>query len=491
VVPEEPRFSWRSDTNGRGVRQTAYRVVVARTQTAVENLRGECWDSGRVQSAQSQDVAYDGVPLADDETYYWTVRIWNEEGGPSSWAAPTEFSTALATSADWEGEWIAHQPGVGDANGFRTPWRPAEADPTEWVQVDLGEEQTISSITLSPTEPFDGPIVDFGQNLTGWVRIDVSDLADGDRVELTHAEALTEDGNLSRIDLRSADARDAFVASGDEDAYEPRFTYHGFRYAQVDGYPRELTMDDLVARVVHTDASRTGTFECANEELTQVQQNAQWGMRGNLHSVPTDCPQRDERFGWTGDGRWTAHPRILNFDMVRAFEKWMDDHDDAQSRHGYVADTVPYGFGDVPEDPSWVLAAHYEEMRRYVDYWWSVSDDGVLPAEYGTYGDWLDFANPDSNVGEPLELFNTAPLLEATQIFADVATALDYESDATEYRTRAERIADAFNEAFFDPDAGRYEPYTQAAQALPLHLEVVPEDHDEAVLDALVDPDIS
>lgn len=348
------------------------------------------------------------------------------------------------------------------------------------------------------TEHPDGPIVDFGQNLTGWIELTVDDPETDREVTVRHAEALTEDGELSTIDLRTADATDTYVARGDDrERYEPRFTYHGFRFAQIENYPGELTADNVSANVVHTAMEPTGEFACSNEELEAVQRASEWGLRGNSHAVPTDCPQRDERFGWTGDGRLTARAFQYNFDAVRFHEKWMHDHEDAQSPHGYVPDTIPYGFGTIPSDPCWsltmtlvpwtlyehygdrsVLEEHFDAMRRYVDYWRSVDEDGILPGEYGNYGDWLSFENTHEEVdtiGQPFELFNTAAHYRSTELVAAAAGALGHEETADRYRERAASIADAFNDRFLDEETGRYEPKIQAAQAVPLFLDIVPD----------------
>ncbi|WP_206425127.1 alpha-L-rhamnosidase N-terminal domain-containing protein, partial [Halosimplex salinum] len=148
---DAPRFSWRVATGRRGARQTAYRVVVGRDRAAVAAGRGALWDSGVVESDRATDVRYDGPDLAADETYYWSVKVWTDEG-ESSWADPAEFSTALAPE-DWRGEWIAHQPEGGDTNGWRSRWRDPDADGDPWVQVDLDESRAIEEISLHPADP--------------------------------------------------------------------------------------------------------------------------------------------------------------------------------------------------------------------------------------------------------------------------------------------------------------------------------------------------
>lgn len=407
-----------------------------------------------------------------------------------------------------------------DARREEPGWAAPGFDDRHWRQVGVVDPpggvltpQRIEPIRIVETrEPeeirSDGEahLVDFGQNLSGWCAIDVGDVAGGERIQLAHAEALTEEGKLATEDLRSATATDTFIAGpGERETYEPRFTYHGFRYARVTGYPRTLRSEDISARVVTTDSAQIGSFACSNAELNRVQQNCAWSMLGNHHSVPTDCPQRDERFGWTGDGRWTARPRILNFDMRRSFEKWSVDHDDVQSTHGYLADTVPYGLGTIPEDPSWaltrvsvpwmlyryygdrtVLETHFEGMQRYVDFWMDVAVDGLVPKEYANYGDWLAFEHTDGNRGLPLELFSTASLIQAIDLFSKAAEVLGYTDIANDYRERYYSFVDRFNREYLDEEAGIYGPGTQGSLAVPLSLDIVPERHVDAVVDALV-----
>jgi alpha-L-rhamnosidase len=421
-------------------------------------------------------------PILENDLYDGEVYDAREE--PDGWAEPG------FDDADWEGTSVVEAPG-GDLVPQRTP--------------PIRVTETVEPVEI--TEREDGPIVDFGQNLVGWVELTVEGADAGDEIELKHAEVLLEDGSLSLVDLRTADARDTYVARGDDrETYEPRFTYHGFRYAQITGYPGDLEKDDLRAKVVHTDVEPIGDFSCSNEELSQVQHNAEWGLTGNLHSVLTDCPQRDERFGWTGDNHIAARALCYNFDSARFYEKWMGDHDDVQSEHGYVACTIPYGYGSIPEDPTWgitevavpwhlyrhygdvgILERRYDGMRRYVDYWNEQMEDGLLPGEYANYGDWLAFENMDGRRGLPFELFTTAFQYHTTDLFARIADVLGHESDAERYAARAEEIVAAFNEEFFDPEAGRYGPGTQSSYAVPLYFGMVPDEHVDAVVDNLVE----
>ncbi|MFB6140795.1 MAG: family 78 glycoside hydrolase catalytic domain [Halosimplex sp.] len=461
---------------------------------------------------------------------------WVADGSPRARAVLTvEFEDGRARTLSTGPDWLAtesplvendiYDGEVYDARRERSGWAATgdDTDELDWgpatvVDAPGGtlEPQRVQSMgVVDEFEPEtvrdheDGPIVDFGQNLTGWVELTVEGADAGDEIEIRHAEALTDEGDLSTTDLRSADATDTYVAAGAEDAdegpetYEPRFTYHGFRYAQISGYPGEFDPEDVTAKAVHTAMDRRGEFDCSNDDLARVQHNAVWGLRGNTHSVPEDCPQRDERFGWTGDAQISTRSLLFNFDAVRFDEKWLRDHDDAASPMGYVPDVIPDKSPEDPADPTWsitrvmipwylyrhdgdvgILREQYEGMRAYVDYWLAAADEGVLGDEYGKYGDWLTFENADPDEprrGLPHDLFNTAFLYQVTETFAKIAGVLDNDRDAERYRERAASVADAFVDRFYDADAGEFGPGTQSSYAVPLFLGLVPEDDVDAV----------
>jgi len=424
-------------------------------------------------------------PLRENDIY--DGEVYDARREEPGWAA-SGFD-----DAEWDEAAVVSDPGG--------TLRPQRVQPVEVVKTF-----DVTSVHEHP----DGPILDFGQNFTGWLEIEVDDPEEGDKITLRHAEALTEDGDLSTIDLRSADATDTYVARGDDaETYEPRFTYHGFRYAQVTGYPSELDPDDVTGKVVHTAMERRGEFACSNEDLNQLQHNAVWGLRSNTHSIPEDCPQRDERFGWTGDAHISTRALLFNYDAVRFDEKWARDHDDVASEMGYVTDVIPNKAFEDPADPTWsitrvvvpwylylhdgdegILHEQYDGMREYVDYWYSVTEDGIVPDDYGKYGDWLAFENTDPaepRRGLPHDLFNTAFLYQVLDTFARVARVLDNETDAERYQDRADRVADAFNDQFFDPEAGIYGPGTQSSYSVPLFLGLVPDEGVDRVVENLAE----
>lgn len=425
------------------------------TQRVTTNSNWECTTSPLLEN----DI-YDG------ETYDARQEIDN-------------WSTPFSDSSPWESATVVDAPGGA--------LRPERIEPMRIVDTFDAEK-----VQDHP----DGPIIDFGQNLTGWIEIEIDNPDSGKRVTVRHAEALTEKGDLSTTDLRTADATDTYFTRGEStEIYEPRFTYHGFRYAQITDYPGEFDPEKITAKVVHTAMDRRGTFECSNEDLNQLQHNAVWGLRGNTHSIPEDCPQRDERFGWTGDAHISTRALLFNYDAVRFDEKWVRDHHDVASEMGYVPDVIPNKAFEDPADPTWsitrvmvpwylylhdgdegILHEQYEGMRKYVDYWYNNTEDGILPDDYGKFGDWLTFENADGRRGLPHDLYNTAFLYQVIDTFAKIANVLDNRTDAKAYRERAEYVNDAFNDRYFDSEEGVYGPGTQSSYAVPLFLGMVPKE---------------
>ncbi len=506
-------------------------------------LNGERLGDGRLDPAwtdyehrvlyASHDVT-DRLREGENALGLWLGRGWFSKQG-ACWVADgsprarvlltVEFTDGATKTLTTGGDWRAAESPISandvydgeryDARAEHDGWAEPGFDDGDWEQAAVVDApggtlrpQRIESMGVVDTVAVDavhdrpeGPILDFGQNLTGWLEVEIEEPAAGDEITLRHAEALTEDGDLSTTDLRSADATDTYVARGDAvERYEPRFTYHGFRYAQVSGYPGDLDPEDVTAKVVTTAMERRGEFACSNPDLEQLQHNAVWGLRSNTHSIPEDCPQRDERFGWTGDAHISTRALLFNFDGVRFDEKWTRDHDDVASTAGYVTDVIPNKAAEDPADPTWsitrvmvpwylyrhdgderILRESYEGMRDYVDYWTGVAEDGIVPDEYGKFGDWLAFENADGRRGLPHDLFNTAFVYQVVDTFAKVAATLGEDGDAETYRERADRMAEAFDREFFDAEAGVYGPGTQSSFSVPLFLGLVPDEHVDRV----------
>ncbi|MCU4973555.1 family 78 glycoside hydrolase catalytic domain [Halobacteria archaeon AArc-m2/3/4] len=470
-----------------------------------------------------------------------------EFGTDDSWAAT---ASPIVANDIYDGEtydgrleregWA--EPGFDDRRGSDEPSDHGERDASErdtadWVPATVVDgpdgtlypQQTRPIAVAESLEPVDiydhedGPILDFGQNHTGWLELTVRGGDRGDEIAVRHAEALDEDGGLRTVDLRTAETTDRYVVGGSEsengvETYEPRFTYHGYRYAQIEGYPGDLRAADVRSKVVHTAMDDVGSFACSDEDLTAVQRNARWGLRTNVHSVPTDCPQRDERQGFTGDGHLAARALLYNFDAGHVHEKWSRDHDDAQSRHGYLPSKVPFGSTPANIGPSWtasritvpwhvycfsgnerVLAERYENLTRYVEYYHEVAaggddggdgnedESGLLPEEHTCYGDWLALENADGRVGEPTGLFTNAYYYRITDVLSEIAAVLGCDDDATRHRERADAIAAAFDDRYFDETEFTYGPGTQAACAVPLFFGMVSEDRADEVAASLAE----
>lgn len=461
-----------------------------------------------------------------------SARQWTGFGSPRALLRlSVEFedgrTRVITTDDDWrttESPIVANDIYDGDTYDARREqpgWTEPGFDDGDWerstvVEGPLGElyPQQTSPIrvteTLSPEEIReygDEYIVDFGQNHTGWLEISVDDAEAGQQIDIHYAETLAAHGDLLTVDLRTADTVDTYVTGGkDRETYEPRFTYHGYRYTKISGFPGTLTSDDIASKVVHTDLDSAGSFECSNEELNRVNRKSRWRLRTNAHGVPTDCPQRDERQGFTGDAHLAAGALLYNFDGQVFYEKFLRDHADVQSEHGYLPATMPNGGTPAMTDVTWTyswlqlprllhrhrgtkqaLRDHYDGLRRYIDFWHSVAEDGLVPGRYSIFGDWVALENADGSRGQPTELFTDAYYYRTAADMAEIAASLGEDANADMYRDRAEEIASAFDDRYFDETDASYGPGTQAANAVPLSLGLVPERHEDAVAATLAE----
>ena len=408
-----------------------------------------------------------------------------------------------------------------DARREMPGWAEPGFDDSEWCGVEV-EEIGDTNLVAQPdegvrvieqlaanaiTEPESGRYTfDLGRNMVGWVRLRVAGEA-GTEVTLRHAEALNPDGTIYTTNLRSARATDHYVLGGDgEEVYEPRFTFHGFRYVEVTGYPGEPPLDAVTGRVVHSATPPSGSFECSSHLVNELQENIVWGQRGNFLSVPTDCPQRDERLGWMGDAQIFVRTAAFNMDVAAFFEKWMADVEDAQSPEGAFPDVAPLlrgsglidlswgapAWGDAGVIVSWtiyrayddphIVERHYDAMVRWMEYLHEANPDYIRKNRMGNnYGDWLSPKGDHT----PKHLLATAYWAYDAKLMAEMAEATGRNEDAGEYSDLNERIKAAFEEAFVSPD-GRIEGDTQTCYLLALHMELLPEELRSAAADHLV-----
>lgn len=437
----------------------------------------------------------------------------------------------VATGADWktsfgpilEADFLQGE--IYDARREMPGWNRPGFDDAAWgtaaIAADNGARRvgmrgpTVRRIVELPGKPTVKPLIyDFGQNMVGFVRIKVSAPV-GTTVKIRHAEMLNKDGSLYTTNLRGARATDYYICKGSgEEVWEPRFTFHGFRYVEVEGLPAGTPVE-VTGVVVCSDIAPTGQFECSDPLVNQLQKNIQWGQRGNFVDIPTDCPQRNERLGWTGDAQVFIRTAAFNFDVASFFTKWQNDVADAQRPGGEIPAVIPnpllatIGEMSVDGGPAWadagvicpwtvylcygdkgILAEHYDSMRRFVESMKAASI-GLIRShpdsgKWGGFGDWLALDGGGKTDGiTPKDLIGTAFFAYSTRLLARIAAILGREADVAEYEALFEKIRAAYQARFLTPE-GLVASGTQTAMVLTLHFDLAPEAVRPAIVKALV-----
>jgi len=395
-----------------------------------------------------------------------------------------------------------NQPGF-DAAGWK-PVRTVEQDAGRLVAQPNEPIRVMQELSpVKRTEPKPGVYVyDFGQNMVGWCRVKVRGKR-GTTVKFRHAEILNDDGTIYTANLRNAIQTDQYTFRGEgEEVYEPHFTYHGFRYLEITGVPEPPAASAVVGRVFRSASPEVGHFECSNSLLNQILRLITWVQRGNMEGVPTDCPQRCERFGWMGDIQAFAQTAIFNMDMAAFFTKWVADIRDSQAGDGRFADFSPNpldlnqrrssgvpAWADAGTVVPWrvyqnyadkhMVAEHFDAARRWVDYIHRNNPNLLWQKGRGNdYNDWLngDTMNlegfPNKGSAVPKEVFATTFFAHSTEIVAKMAKVLGREEEAKKYDELAEGIKRAFRKAYVDPE-GRIRGDTQAGYAMALRFNMV------------------
>jgi alpha-L-rhamnosidase len=309
---------------------------------------------------------------------------------------------------------------------------------------------------------------------------------------------LEDDGSLHVANLRTARPQETYVLrGGGREAFEPRFTFHGFRYVEVQG---AAEVPALVGRVVHSDTPPTGRFECSSDLVNQLWRNVTWGQRGNFLSGPTDCPQRDERLGWLADAQVFLPSAALNMDVAAFITKWGDDILDAQSPDGAYPDVAPRLGAERDGAPAWgdagiivpwtiyerygdirILERHWDAMERYLAYLVRHNPDLLWRSRrHNDYGDWLSV-----EADTPREVLATAYLAYDAKLMARIAGALGRDDRELHYESLYRDVVMAFNRAYVGED-GSIEGDTQTVYLLALHMDLVPEELRERVAERLV-----
>jgi alpha-L-rhamnosidase len=720
-----PRLSWEVVAPGRGRAQSAYRILVASSRENLARSQGDLWDTGRVDSAESSQVAYAGAALASRQACFWKVEVWDTKGGEGTWSQPASWEMGLLEPKDWSGKWVEAKASAGpvdlkilsakyesvdgkhgkdvtalvakkvepegisltvnndtlggdpakDAkkhltvryaldgketkvvlkedepfnvpapvvpylrrdfdlrpdvrsarlyvtalglyeirvNGQRVgdhafapdwtdynkrvryqaydvtslvrggqnvlgalvgpgwyaghvgfnniqnrwgkvpallaqlevmhldgsvervstddqwmahaspilqgdflkgetydarlevpDWATAEVNPEGWSKATVREEKKLIESQVS--EPVRAElevapktvvaagegkwIFDLGQNMVGIARLRVPRQPSGTKIVLRFAEILNKDGSIYTTNLRAATSTDTYICRGTaEEIWQPKFTFHGFRYIELSGLKDKPSLDTVTGVVLSSANRWVGTFETSDPLVNKLQSNIVWGQRGNYLSVPTDCPQRDERLGWMADAQVFAHTATMNADVSGFMSKWMVDIDDAQRDDGAYYDVAPYVSGCSYGVPAWAdagvivpwtvyqaygdkreLEKHLPAMIKWIEWCKKNSDKLIRDKERGNdYGDWLSI---DADTSK--ELVGTAYFAYSTQLVSKSLEATGHAQEAAKYAKLADDIKAAFIAKYVKAD-GHVEGNTQCAYVLALRFNLLPE----------------
>lgn len=684
-----PRLNWRLAGEGRGLRQSAYRVLVASSPELLAKDKGDLWDSGRISTNATTGIAYAGKPLASRTQCYWKVRSWDQSAKATPWSEPARWSMGLLAPQDWQAEWIsfrdrsplhtsrselslpspryyrhefqaarpikratlystalgiyelrlngerigdaAFAPGWADyhqrayyntydvtsqlkrganalgamvAEGWysgyvgygllvgygpnrvgkyfygKTPalraqleieyadggreqimtgphwkvtdrhpireadilmgevydarmelagWDRAGFDASNWEPAILAQDNGSTKATffdsagqrevelgfvppkrlqaypgvpiratgelktVRVTEPKPGTyIFDLGQNFSGVARLKVQGPA-GTKVQLRFGEMLHPDGRLMTENLRKARATDTYILKGTPggETWEPRFTYHGFQYVEVTGFPGKPGPDAITGVVLHSDTPLTSAFECSDPVINRLYQNVVWTQRANFFEIPTDCPQRDERLGWTGDAQIYVRAATYHADVSAFFTKWVQDLVESQRESGAYPDYAPYpmyhggkeGYGTAWTDAgiicpytiyqvygdTRIIERSYPSMVRFMEFRQRRSPDLRGVKHGNTWGDWLALGQQT-----PIEYVDAAYFAYSARLLSEMAAAIGKTEDAAKYRKLFENVQARFQADYLKPD-GSLSVDTQTAYALALWVGLLPE----------------
>jgi alpha-L-rhamnosidase len=429
----------------------------------------------------------------------------------SSESIITDQNWKSATGAIRSSE-IYHGEAV-DAREGKKDWALSSYNDAGWAGVKVADhpmntlvgtynETVKKKETFRPVSIFKTPsgeqVMDFGQNLVGWVTVKVKGKA-GDKIVISHSEVLDKTGNFYITNLRAAKAQDIYILKGDEEEiFEPVFTWHGFRYIKIEGYPGELKTDHFTAVALYSDMPVTGSFNTSHALINKLQQNIEWGQKGNFIDVPTDCPQRDERLGWTGDAQAFARTGSFNMNVHTFFYKWLQDVAADQQPSGSVPFVVPNvlganaggsaGWADAATIIPWtmylaygdkkILENQYNSMKAWVGYMQKNSANDLWNKGFH-FGDWLFYRPDDDNDGRAAVtdkyLIAQCFYSHSTQLLINTAKVLGKTEDVATYEALQQKIKSAFMKEYMT-DNGRLVSGTQTAYVLALHFDMLPED---------------
>ncbi|HOL31018.1 MAG TPA: family 78 glycoside hydrolase catalytic domain [Anaerohalosphaeraceae bacterium] len=395
-----------------------------------------------------------------------------------------------------------------DMPGFdESAWRPVIAGDTEvnpQIRAAVTEPvRVFSSIKpVSVAEPVRGIYVfNMGQNFAGVVRLQVHGRP-GQRIQVRHAERLNPNGTIYTTNLRTASATDIYICkgSGKTEVWQPYFTQHGFQYVEITGLDEKPDLDTVTGLVLTSDTPIAGSFDCSDPMVNRLYSNIVWTQRMNFIDIPTDCPQRDERFGWTGDAQVYINTACYNNDVQSFFTKWLMDLTDAQRDDGQFPRYAPLKVDPTDGGPAWadagvicpwtiykmygdkrILQTHYDAMKKFIEFNRKRCTSALLPPEkFQCFGDWLNI-----NDETPHDVIYTAYFAHSTHLFAMIADALGKTDDAQTYGTLFEQLKSAFSNAYVGPD-GTIKGDTQTAYVLAIAYDLLDPAHQKLAAEHLV-----
>ncbi|KAA6341940.1 hypothetical protein EZS27_010274, partial [termite gut metagenome] len=414
-----------------------------------------------------------------------------------------------------------------DANKEMPGWNKSGFDAGNWLQAEQTNSpggalkaqinpnirvmEVIKPVAIA--EPNPGKyILDMGQNMVGRLKIQTKGKK-GDCVKLRFAETLKPDGTLYLDNIRGAEVTDKYTLKGiSGESWEPVFTYHGFRYVEITGYPGKPSLNDFEGKVLYDEMETTGTFETSNPVLNQIYKNAYWGIRSNYRGMPTDCPQRDERMGWLGDRATGSLGESFVFDNYHLYAKWLDDIEDSQLENGSIPDVAPNYWAIYNDDVTWPAAyliianmlynqynniepivKHYDSMKKWLLYMKdSYMVDYLMPRD--TYGDWC---MPPENPGlihsnDPArktdgQLLGTSFYYHLCSLMERFAKLLDKQEDAETYAQLSLKVKEAFNKKFFNTKTKQYGNNTVTANLISLCYGMAPLEYETEVFRNITD----
>ncbi len=671
----KPRLSWILNSDERGVKQTAYQIIVASSLKKLNNKKADLWNSKKINSDKSIQIFYEGKALESNQKYYWKVKVW-DQNGKEFISEPAFWTTGLLNDSDWKAKWIGLDKAVGDDDP-NTPHRkltsrmvrkefavdkkiksatafisglglfelyingekigdqvlspglteynkrtfymsfdvtenlqenknaigvilgngryfaPRTEIPTKTrtygypkvicqlvIQYENGTTNTIITdeswklTTNGPTRKnneYDGEyydarmemkawnkinyddsdwmnaklvkkpgellvaqpneaikimeelnpidvnevvpgtfIFDMGQNMVGWVELFVKGNR-GDKVTMRFSETLNEDGSLFLDNIRGAEVTDTYILKGDDtESWEPKFTYHGFRFVEMIGFPGKPTLSAIKGKVIYDAIDKSGSFSCSNPLINSIYKNAYWGIRGNYRSMPTDCPQRDERQGWLGDRSAECTGESFIFDISKLYNKWLYDIQDAQRKSGSIPDVAPSYWPIYSDNTTWpgtylfasdmlynqygdlqTIETHYPYMQKWISHMSKFLKNGIMPKD--TYGDWcvppddlkLIHTNNASKTTSA-EYIGTVYFYYELRLMEKFAKLLGKNDDAIEYSKISAEIKSAFNKTFLDKNNVIYSNNSQTVNILALSFDLVPEEYKERIINNLL-----